>query len=423
MATNSELPFQNLARRQWLNLGVAALLAFYLFYTVWEVRLGTLCGQLGVDYCDYWSAGKVANTFGYSRIYDLNLLDRVQKSILPISANPAAFQVVPFPYLPVFVAPFQLLSLLTPAAGFWIWTAANTLLFLWYLRFFSLRLLQQPAPSRLLLVLLVSLPVYLNIYSGQVNALLAICVGEFLRGLMEHRLFRAGLWLGGLVLKPQLLVLMGLILVLRRSARILAGLAAAVSTLGLISLLLATPHGLASNATLLLNYASGRASVWVEAMMNWRMLGFHVASIIGPGPGWAIAGGGMLVTLLVVVRTWGFSPNSGLPLSPSAVLGVFAATTAFAWHSHVPMAVVLIPPILYLYHKGQLSEKTLAYWILVPAVFFCIVVFAPEAVARFSPAHPHEIQYVYFLIGAGELAVNLYLLWWAAKRSALTANP
>jgi hypothetical protein len=412
-----------MTRKKWLNLVMASLLGFYMFYIVWELRLGTLCGQIGVDYCDYWSAGRVANGYGYARIYDLEILNRVEKSILPSTADPTRFGVVPFPYLPVFVIPFQLLSLLTPPAGFWIWNAVNTFALFGYLAFFSSRLRQQVPSTRLVLLLLVALPVYLNIFSGQVNVWLGVCVGEFMRALVDGRRFRAGLWLGGLLLKPQVLVLIGLVLVLRRSTRILAGLAACASVLLLASLLQVGAAGLVDALTLWTVYARGQASIWLEGMMNWRMIGFHASSIAGQWAGLGVVAAGMLLTLVVVLRAWGRRPNSSNPLSPRAVLGIFAATTALAWHSHIHMAILLIPPMLFLFQTGELPARALESWVLVPAILFLPVVFAPEAIAKLNMGSYISARSVYFVIGAAELGVNLYLLWWAANVQSIARDP
>ena len=72
-------------------------------------------------------------------------------------------------------------------------------------------------------MLLISLPVFLNLFTGQVNVWLVVCVGEFMRASISGREFRSGLWLGGLLLKPQALLLLAAGLLMRRRARILAG--------------------------------------------------------------------------------------------------------------------------------------------------------------------------------------------------------
>ncbi len=413
MAVKKALPFQNMTPEAWQNLALAGLLLFYLIYTILEVILHTMCGQIGVDYCDYWSAGRVANLYGYARVYDLQFLGQAQKSILPATADPSRIAVVPFPYLPVFVLPFQFLSLLTPELGFWIWNAINTIAFFLYLRYFTRRLTQQPVSTRLMLLILASLPVYINIFSGQVGVWLAVCVGEFMRAWIAGRPFRAGLWLGGLLLKPQLLILVGLVLLLQRAMRILAGLAVSSSLLIIASFLLSGPAGFIQMFKLWLLYANGQASIWIEGMMNWRMLGLHLSAITSPWIGWGIAGVGMLATLTITLYIWGRPLNPRSSSFPIALAGILAASATIAWHSHIHTAMILIPPMIYLYQAKIMPQKVLDYWVFLPALLFFIIVFVPEALAKSGIFSDEVGRFIYFFIGAPEFGVNFYLFWWA----------
>jgi hypothetical protein len=162
-----------------------------------------------------------------------------------------------------------------------------------------------------MLMIFASLPVYLSIWGGQIDVWLAICVGEFMRALLSDKPFRAGLWLGGLLLKPQLLVLIGLVFVLQRSLRILAGLATCSAILVISSLALIGPSGMVQMLDLWLIYASGHTSSWIEGMTNWRMLGYHLSAILDPWVGWGIAAAGMLATLVIALFVWRrpFSPT------------------------------------------------------------------------------------------------------------------
>jgi Glycosyltransferase family 87 len=412
-----ERPYGHLTARGWQNLALAGLLAFYVLYTLLHIILGTMCGQLGVDYCDYWSAGRVANLHGYAEVYDLQTLGAMQKSILPASAGSLQVVVIPFPYLPVFVLPFQLLSLLSPQVGFWIWTAAGVAAFALYLRRFS-RALEQPSPPpRLMLMILVSLPVYMSIFAGQVVVWLAICLGEFTLALVRGRPFRAGLWLGALLLKPQVLVLILLVLLVQRAARIIAGLAVSSSLQLAACLLLGGSDALTQMSRLWLLYANGQARIWVEGMMNWRMLGFHLSTFSNPSLGVGIAGLGMLVTLIMTLSTW----RRPFELRPSpvaiAVLGVFAASATVAWHSHIHSAVILIPSLLYLYQARILPQKAFNYWVFLPSFFFVAVAFLPAAFTKLNLSLGHFGSSIYLFIGASEFGVTFYLFWWAMQAS------
>jgi hypothetical protein len=419
MRHSNRLPFQNLTSDNWLNLALASVLAIFVFYFVWQMLLGRLCSQIGVDYCDFWSAGSVATTHGYAAVYDLRLLDRAQKSILPAHLDPTTIPVVPFPYLPIFAVPFQLLPLLPLAAGFILWSALNLGAFLLYLKFFASRLNLQPFSMRLHLLILASLPAFLNVFTGQVSLWLVICVGEFMRAYMQGRPFRGGLWLGGLMLKPQALILIVPILLLQRSFRAVAGLAACLISIGVASAALMGQEGLLQMFALWRTYAKGQASNWIEGMVNFRMLGFHLSTIAPSWTAWIVAAAGTVVVLILAFRGWRrpFDPRS--PMFPIGILGILAATTAVAWHSHIHMAMILIPPMLLLHQAGILPPRALYYWVFVPSVLFLLAVFAPPALARLNMIPDAGARFIYFFLAAAQLAANLYLFWWSLRTSRL----
>ncbi|MGA9397655.1 MAG: hypothetical protein WBV22_05270, partial [Anaerolineaceae bacterium] len=64
------LPFQNLTSEAWINLGLAAVLSFYILQFGFDLFNRNFCGNLAVDYCAYWSAGKLSNTVGYAHLYN-----------------------------------------------------------------------------------------------------------------------------------------------------------------------------------------------------------------------------------------------------------------------------------------------------------------------------------------------------------------
>ena len=413
MEKGKRLPFQHLKAENWLNLALAGLLAFYLFYIIWESIQGTTCGQIGVDFCDYWSAGKVANLHGYRSIYDPQLLRETERSILPRTADPEKFLVVPFLYLPVFILPFQLLSLLPPGAAFWIWTAFNQAGLLLYILFFTRRLLGNAPPPRLILMIFAALPVFLNVFAGQVGVWMAICIGEFMRALRDNRPVRAGLWLGGLLVKPQVLIILILVFVLHRAFRLLAGFSLGSALVGVTSLALVGPAGLLEVPRLWTTYGEGPAPIWVEGMMNWRMLGFHLAAFTSPVLGYGIAVVGMCTTLAIAIYTWRQPFDYRSPQFPLALIGILAATTISAWHSHIHTAMILIAPLIYADRTGILPRKVFDGWVFPPAFLFLLVVLAPGALVRLNVSPDDGGRFVYFFLGAGEFAVNLYLFRWA----------
>lgn len=218
------VPFDNLTRKEVHNLALAAIITFYIILIVQDIVLDNLCGDLAFDFCAYWSGGRIINTSGYAEIYNGNLLYQIQKSIYPnIELRIIPFEEVPLPYLPIFIIPFQFLSLLDLPYSFIAWTLINVIGFGYYLNFFTRELLGENLPKRLLLIFFLSLPVFLNLNYGQVNIWLGICAGEFFRALTSGKSLKAGLWLGGWLFKPQLLILIIPFLIIRKNLKALLG--------------------------------------------------------------------------------------------------------------------------------------------------------------------------------------------------------
>jgi hypothetical protein len=406
------LPFQNMTSEGWQNLALVAVLAFYVIIVGFDLFSQNLCGNIAMDYCAYWSGGKIVNQSGYADIYDLNLLTKLQKDIYPQGNDPSIpFQLIPIPYLPIFVIPFQFLSLLSLESSFWVWTLLNMVGFILYLQFFTKEMTGHPLPVRVVLMILLSLPVFLNLFWGQVNIWLGICAGEFMRSILSNKPFRAGFWLGGWLLKPQLLVLIIPVLLIQRSMKMLTGFTISVIAALAVSFSLIGVKGFIGLANLLLGSAQGGSASNPEIMMNWRMLGLHLASYISPLIGWTVA---ILGSVLTILSTWYIFRKPILPSSQKYVLalfGLFAATSAVTWHAHLSMSIILIPPIIYLYMQNRLPKKLFSLWVLMPVMVMMLVyILAALMQAKILP--DSLAQFLNLLAGLRGLVLNLLFLGW-----------
>jgi len=402
--------------QNWQNLAIAAVLTFYLIQIGMEVFWRNTCGHLAIDYCTFWSAGQIANKYGYARVYDLDLMSQIQRTIFPATSDLSKFAVVPTPYLPVFILLFQPFALIDPAAGFWLWTALNGAIYFFYLRFFAQEMANEPLQTRLLILLTSSLPVFLNFLYGQVNVWLAVCIGEFMRASISDRRFRAGLWLGGFLIKPQSLILIVPVLLLQRAFRTLAGFASASLLVLGTSFVLMGYDGFATLIRLWLGYATGLpAAIGPQVMMNWRMIGISLNSAFPSRAAWAITAIGLAATLLAVAYIWrrplghtGFKYGIGL-------LGTLAATGLVAWHSHVSTSVILIPPLIYLSQPtNRLPRGTVLLWALVPAAMY-FAVFILDLLVHQGILTPNANSLLNFLSGGGAFGLNVYLLFLAVR--------
>lgn len=241
-----------------------------------------------------------------------------------------------------------------------------------------------------------SFPAFWTLAWGQVNILLVACVGEFLRAMVTEKPFRAGFWLGGLWLKPQTLVLILPALLLQRSWK-------ALVAFGMISLLvwgnsigIGGPEGSRRMLDLWLSSAVGMPTNNPQLMSNWRMVGTHLSSLVGPPVGWGIALTGLGLTVLVALSFWIRQRSPRSPQFGIALLGTLAATGAATWHSHMHMMTILIPPLLYLKSLRRLTVGDLDLWLfLMPVAGFLTTGFA---------------------MGVTGFGLNLYFLLWSVQR-------
>ena len=157
-------PFRGLTTEQWQNLAIAALLVFYAAQIALDIAWGNLFGHFASDFASFWSAGFIANHQGYAAVYNLDLIARIQHPLLPtISSASYVFHPIPTPYLPVFILPFQLLALAPPVPAAYVWVIVNFLGTVAYLWFFSNKISGRSTRGRLIILMMVSAPVFLNL--------------------------------------------------------------------------------------------------------------------------------------------------------------------------------------------------------------------------------------------------------------------
>ncbi|MEN6298706.1 MAG: glycosyltransferase family 87 protein [Anaerolineaceae bacterium] len=376
MEVKSRRPFSNLKSWNWQNVILLALMAFSL--TNFGFRVATeKFPYYGQDYLAFWSAGKIADTVGYLTIYELDSLRDVEsEELIKLgvleSKEDTNFLTIPTPYLAIFVVPFQFLSRIEIQTSTTIWLIINFLTMIAYLLFFY-RDLRFKEGVRfggyfLLLFVLFSYPVFDNFLEGQINVFLMICVGEFIRNAAKNRAFASGIWLAGLLLKPQLLVIVIPLILLMGYWKTLKGFLSGSAIVLMSSWMLCGSKGLRDLFLLLTGYTQGIATSSPQSMINWRMIGVNLNSWTHSSFGWMVTLVGMLATLAAVVYLVKDHPILGSNEWLMSMVGVFSATLAVTWHAHNHMAMVMIPLLLTVSRSGLFSMKGLWIWVLTPVI-------------------------------------------------------
>jgi len=336
---------------------------------------------------------------------------------------PEQYAPVPVPYLPIFIVPFQLFALLEVVPGFWIWTVLNLIGTVAYLIFFARKTGRgKPLQKRNLLLALLSLPVFLNLFQGQVNLWLMVCAGEFLRAMLNDKPFQAGLWLSGLLLKPQILILILPALLFKRFFQTIYGFTLSAAGLGLVSFLMGGWTALRNLIQLLVGYSGGLPSNYPEAMMNWRMVAFNFNALTRSAIGWWFAIPCLLVTFVVTLYLWKFSFRPTRTQFPIIILAIFAGTFAVTWHSHFSMSMIAIPFLLYLLSENILPEKLFSLWFFAPpAIMVFTYLAAPLVKVGLLPSGLYPI--INLLTDARGLILNMILLGCAVVYLSRNSQP
>jgi hypothetical protein len=202
-------------------IGIVALLALY--DAVYLVRWFTETGIRSGDFYAFWSAGQFLAGTDPAEIYDSQKLQAFETAL-----DPGFRDFYPFPYPPPFGLVLRLLATLSYGSAYVVWIGATLALYLWAAlgrRWLSLMgLATLVAPSTLLTAI-----------AGQ-NGFLsaALMIGGF--RLLDGRPLLAGVLFGLLAYKPQLALLVPIVLIAAGRWRSLAAAGMTVATLIVLTL-------------------------------------------------------------------------------------------------------------------------------------------------------------------------------------------
>jgi hypothetical protein len=276
---------------------------------------------------------------------------------------------------------------LSPPLAFALFTAGNVmaaLVLAWRVASFLPR-------ERGLLVaglLLISTPVALSIWFGQVQLLLAIAFGEaFIRFTRRHDL-RAGLWLAVLVLKPQYLLLIVPILLWKERWRALAGFALGGAAILGVSIVVAGPQSIAAYIASLVESgsASGGAllvAVAPEVMVNWRGMLLAVPGLPDVARlAITLALSALTVAAVVIAFRGPWRPTG--PRFAGQMTLLATGTVLAAYHSHVHGATLIAVPLAALLASWRPSQPigqmlrsalsaVLAFAVIAPWLWFAVL--------------------------------------------------
>jgi len=286
----------------------AVLLAAAIGAAVWVAWLTSLLARTGfldlagnikgADFVEFYAAGRIVATHRTDHLYDFDLQSRVEHELTAPQAWSGFHGFITPPF---FALPFVPLSALPYAVALTLWSGLGLLLVPG-----SLWLLHGPKaePGRPLPVLwaLAFVPIFAAVSYGQ-NSLLSLFILAAVFALLGRgRDGLAGLVLGLLLYKPQLVLVLALLLALERRWSALLGLGATAIALVLASLSMSLPaaHAYARLAS------SFPAMLGDPAFPTWKMHSLYSFFVLLlPGHLGLAAGCAALssAALLLAVRT------------------------------------------------------------------------------------------------------------------------
>jgi hypothetical protein len=289
----------------WLDRAWLVLLVILAAYSFNLYRSGRYCSFLGTDFRGYYAAAQIARQRGFAEVYNQPTQEQYQAALAyrcPDGGLAPPLLSVSMPYLPVFVLVFLPLTYLDLTSAYLIWTITNLAALYFYLGHFTSILGKRASWMRTLQWSL-CLPVFSNLALGQMNVFPMICLGEWVLASLRGRRYLAGFWLGGMLVKPHILVLLLPGLVIRKHWTSLAGFLSSALAVTLASTLLGGWQGVWSAVQLAARF-SGSLIQTGPTMMNFRALALNLEALLPPWLAWAAAICGMLLVGGYTLYLW-----------------------------------------------------------------------------------------------------------------------
>jgi hypothetical protein len=387
---------------------VANAIYWIIQFTV-DLKFTGLFYFIGVDWSRFWGAARALVSSDPSAAYNLGAIGQYMQPFAAYYGSGSSrgllvhgLRVGPVPYPPIFLYLFAPLTQVPPLAGFAIWTVLNAALAAWIVYQLTARL---PNRSRWVVfaLLMFSYPMAINFYVGQLVVILMAGFYLAYRDLQRGLEFRAGLWLGVLLLKPQYIVVPVLVLLFKRRWHAIAGTAATGVVIALTSLAAGGFAGVQGYVRMiLLHYPgySGGVAIDPHSMDTWRSLIYDVLPHISSLEGFLLTALLSAISLAALIPIWTGRWDPRSPEFHTKMLATMCVTQLVAYHSHLHGAILLIVPAVLMVAEGQASR--MMQWLMAAGLV------GPPFAAGLSILLFHDLR----LIGVLYIALMFVALIW-----------
>jgi hypothetical protein len=272
---------------------------------LWVRLINDPVERTGADFIHFYSAGRVAQEYGFSRVYDLKLQQNFEQEQVGFVLAPG--QIMPFNHLPYLIPLLRLVMSKNYIASFYRWDAIMIVLFILALFVLS-RSVKKPGLERISILIaaiggILFLPVFVSLQNGQDTAILFLGAAIWVYGLLSGKDLLAGLGLSLTTVRPHIALLLA-IPILFRYRKVLLGFLLGSGALAVFSVLILGANGMKQFIDVLLLTAGGNwYGTHQEAMLNLIGLLLRTLPIraeIIRGIGWAFYG----LTLIFLCILW-----------------------------------------------------------------------------------------------------------------------
>jgi len=361
------------------------------------------------DFLAFYAAGLIVSEFGPSKLYDLETEREVHRSIEPLTDRRPLWAYLNPPFVALLLAP---LASLPYEFAYRLLLPVNLMLFIGAI---LIATRGYPREMRLACILggLATVPAYYAFYNGQLVCLLLLLFALFVTDLRTGRDRRAGIWLGLMLIKPQLLIAPVLLLVWKRRSRTLVVAAGVAVLLGVVSLAMIGAAGARDyRQTAVMSAMDDRSlAFFAETMHNWR--GFFLRAGMGE---WSAPATAMASVLTIAALLWMW--RGDWDPSPCKLIALIFATLLVSPHCH-DHDFILAGLALALLASAVKEPSTLWLW----ATTFALATWAlPSLLSFASPPLASRISILH-AIGVTALVITGFITTSTARQEYRSLLP
>ena len=332
--------------RRTMALGavIMAALWFQFFYKFWR---DSGFKYLGGDFGIYLSIARATLAEGPRAIYDLDLVRPSAIGLMRYyGPNHHVLNQGPGPYPAVYILLFLGLTPFSPPVGYLLWSLVEAMLAFAVVRGMTARLAERG--WGLTASAMLFFPVGFALFFGQLTMLLLYGFYRAYWSLEEGRDFRAGLWCGTLLLKPQYLASLFLVFLLKGRWRALGGLALAGFVVLLGSAAIVGWAGMRAYLATLRSISGFRDVMAVVApriMINWRgLLANFLPADVSDVTGQRLTLLLSILTIATLPLIWQGPWRPSVPRFAIQMLATVIVMMLGSYHNHIHSGALLLVP-------------------------------------------------------------------------------